>query len=119
MQKTMIQIRNNIIPFKGFAAFNFFGLIFVRKDENVTKKILNHESIHTEQMKETLFVLFYVIYLIEFLIRLLIRFDFTEAYFAVSFEHEAYFFQGDLEYLKRRSRYQWTKYLFTKNERKR
>lgn len=115
----MKMIYNNIIPFKGFVAFNFFGLLFVRNGVEMYDWRINHEKIHTEQMKETLFVLFYVIYLIEFLIRLLIRFNFMEAYNSISFEHEAYFFQGDLEYLKRRSRYQWTKYLFTKNERKR
>ena len=27
----MIIIRNNIIPFKGFAAINLFGVLFVQK----------------------------------------------------------------------------------------
>lgn len=44
-------IRNNIIPFKGFAAINLFGILFVRKDAVITEQTLRHEEIHTAQMK--------------------------------------------------------------------
>ena len=56
----MIKIYNNIIPFKGYKAMNFFGLLFVRNDQIISKINENHEDIHTEQMKETLFIPFYL-----------------------------------------------------------
>lgn len=42
-------IYNNIIPFKGFAAINLFGVLFVRNDYKlqVSDRMINHESIHT------------------------------------------------------------------------
>ena len=45
-------IRNKIIPFKGFKAINLFGILFVRGDSKINEKTINHESIHTAQMKE-------------------------------------------------------------------
>ena len=63
-------IRNNIIPFKGFRAINLFGVLFVRGAAFISEKTLNHERIHSRQMKEMLFVPFYVWYVIEWLIRL-------------------------------------------------
>lgn len=40
-------IRNNIIPFRGFAAINICGVLLVRKGSAVTPRLLNHEAIHT------------------------------------------------------------------------
>ena len=51
-------IYNNIIPFKGFKAMNLFGLCFVRKGMKMSEKDINHESIHTAQMKELLYIPF-------------------------------------------------------------
>lgn len=55
-------IRNNIIPFKGFAAINLFGILFIRKDTVLTTVMMNHEHIHTAQMKEMLYIFFYLWY---------------------------------------------------------
>ena len=41
----MIIIRNNIIPFKGFAAINLFGILFIRKDTKLLEKIITGNSI--------------------------------------------------------------------------
>jgi hypothetical protein len=55
-------IYNNIIPTKGFVAVNLFGVLFVRKGKKINPFILNHESIHTRQMQEMLFIFFYLFY---------------------------------------------------------
>lgn len=49
-------IENTIIPVKGFAAINLFGVLFIRKGVKVSDRILNHEKIHTAQMKEMLYI---------------------------------------------------------------
>lgn len=40
-------MRNDIIPFKGFAAINLFGVLFIRGDTVVTSRLINHEEVHT------------------------------------------------------------------------
>lgn len=105
-------VENNIIPFGGFLAINLFGVLFVRKDSWSKKSeerkavTFNHESIHTEQMKELGYIFFYIIYFLEWFVRLFI--NGAEAYDNISFEKEAYAHEKDLEYLKTRKRYaQW------------
>lgn len=107
----MIIIRNNIIPFKGFTAINIFGILFARKDAVINDVTINHESIHTEQMKEMLYVFFYVWYLIEWIIRLFMK---GNAYRNISFEKEAYSNDKISNYITSRKKYTWIYYL--KNE---
>ena len=102
-------IRNNIIPFNGFRAINLFGLLFVRGNEKINDVVLNHEQIHTAQMREMLYVPFYVWYVIEWLIRLFI--DRKTAYKSISFEKEAYQNQENLSYLKERKIFSSFKYI--------
>lgn len=98
-------IKNNIIPFRGYKAMNLFGIIFLRKEYTLTEVDLNHEAIHTAQMKELLYVFFYIIYFLEWLVRLFINKD---AYRNISFEKEAYSNENNLEYLKTRKCFsQW------------
>ena len=105
-------IYNNIIPFRGFTAINLFGFIFERKEcEPLSKQTLNHESIHTAQMKEMLYVFFYLWYVIEWLVRLVMYRNAHTAYRNISFEREAYMNQGNMSYLQGRGRYAWVKYL--------
>lgn len=111
-------VYNNIIPFKGFSAINLFGILFVRKDckDQVDDEMINHESIHTEQMKEMLFIPFYLWYIIEWFIKLFKYGDSNEdgrgdAYHNISFEREAYDNEANLDYLKKRKRYSWWYYL--------
>ena len=40
-------IKNNIIPFRGYKAMNFFGIIFLRKPYSLSEIDINHEAIHT------------------------------------------------------------------------
>ena len=42
-------IYNKIIPFRGFIAINLFGILFAREELNAVT--INHEKIHTAQMK--------------------------------------------------------------------
>lgn len=104
----MIIVRNSIILFKGFKAINLFGILFVRKDAVMSDVDINHEKIHTEQMKELLFVLFYLWYVIEWFIRL---FKEGNAYMNISFENEAYFNQENLDYINERKRFSFLDYM--------
>lgn len=101
-------IYNNIIPFKGFLAINLFGVLFVRgtyRDINAT--VLNHEKIHTAQMKELGYVLFYILYLLEWVVRL---FKTGNAYRNISFEREAYENEKNRDYLTNRCKWaMWKK----------
>jgi len=102
-------IESKIIPFKGYKCVNLFGVLFVRKGCVMRANDYNHEAIHTEQMKELLYVPFYIMYLLEWLYRLTKG---GSAYRNISFEREAYRNQDDMYYLKiNRTRFAWTKYL--------
>ena len=84
----------------------------VRKGDAVMASTdINHESIHTAQMKEMLYVLFYLWYVIEWLVRLVRYRNAHTAYRSISFEREAYMNQGIMGYLQGRGRYAWVKYL--------
>ncbi len=96
-------IRNSFIPFPGFAAINLFGVLFVRKDVQITERLLNHERIHTAQMKELGYIFFYIIYVLEWLVRLFLP---GNAYRNISFEQEAYLFDGCPVHLRYRKRYE-------------
>ena len=105
-------IFNNFIPFKGFAAINLFGVFFVRngvyKNNSLPKKTINHESIHTHQMRELGYIFFYIWYFIEWLL-LLPTFG-KKAYYNISFEREAYDNERKYKYLENRKHYSWFKY---------
>lgn len=103
-------IYNSVIPFPGFMAINMFGLMFVRNEykSRISNRTINHESIHTEQMKELGYIPFYIIYLIEWFIRL---FGKGNAYRQISFEQEAYDNERNMFYLETRKRYSWLKYI--------
>lgn len=98
-------IRNKIIPFKGFKAINLFGILFVRGESNINEKTINHESIHTAQMKELGYIGFYILYLMEFLYKLIVLRQAHAAYKNISFEVEAYKHEDDMNYLKTRKPY--------------
>jgi hypothetical protein len=103
-------IRNRVIPFgRRFGAINLFGVLFVKPAVNITPQVLNHETIHSRQMRELLYVPFYVIYFLEWLLRLVqCRGRNFEAYIRISFEREAYAHSNDLGYIKRRRAFaQW------------
>lgn len=107
-------IENSLIPFPGFLAINLFGVVFVREDDwhrwnEAGKKVtLNHEAIHTAQMRELLYIFFYIAYFFEWLYRLV--FHASSPYSGLSFEREAYAHQCDFDYLESRKPFaEWRK----------
>lgn len=100
-------IYNSLIPIKGFRAMNLFGIIFARKEyKQLSLRTLNHEAIHTAQMKELLYIGFYFWYVVEWFIKLF-KFGRKDAYRNISFEREAYDHQHDYGYLKKRKHFAW------------
>lgn len=96
-------IYNRFLPFRGFAAINLCGVVFARREcRPLSAATLNHEAIHTAQMRELLYVGFYIFYLAEWLVRLCAN---GNAYRAVSFEREAYRHQHNRNYLRTRKRW--------------
>ena len=102
-------IYNKHIPPKGFSAINLFGFLFVRRGVIITPRIMQHEQIHSEQQKELLYVFFYLVYLLEWFVKLL-RYG-KRSYYNISFEREAYLNEDDENYLKKRKKYSFLKYL--------
>lgn len=88
---------------KDTLAANFFGIILTADMLNDVD--INHEMIHTAQMKEMLYIFFYIWYGIEWIVLFIKYHDWTKAYFNVHFEKEAYKHQGELDYLKHRKRF--------------
>lgn len=103
-------IRNSLIPVgKEFSAINLFGILFVKHDVTVSERLVNHEKIHTAQMRELLYLPFYIIYVMEWLC-LFVKYKGSsyEAYKNISFEKEAYRNETNLKYLSGRKRFaQW------------
>ena len=103
-------IFNKWFPFGRYTTLNFFGILFTKSDY-VSPRVINHESIHTEQMKETLWIGFYLWYGIEYLLIRLFHRKQNCAYHDVSFEEEAYNNDLNRDYLFTRKRYSWIKYI--------
>lgn len=110
----MTIIESRIIPFGHYLAVNVFGFLFVKKGqiEKVSDKVINHELIHSAQMKEMLWIFFYIWYGIEWFIRL---FQKGDAYRSISFEREAYDNEKNMQYLENRKHYAWFKSVKLKN----
>lgn len=105
-------IHNRILPIgKNFTAINLFGVLFAKRGVEITPSLLNHESIHTAQIRELFWIPFYIIYVIEWLIRIIqYRGKIYPAYYNISFEKEAYRHDSEPGYLKSRRHFaQWRK----------
>ena len=74
------------------------------------KEIINHETIHFQQMLETGVIGFYAIFILEFVIKSIINRNFQKGYVNISFEKEAYKNMKKLDYLEHRKRYNWINY---------
>ena len=118
-------IYNSLIPFPGYAYMNLFGILFGRKDQKLklTQRTINHESIHSEQYKDLLYVFFLPLYLLEWIIKIPFSLFYKRkykngrniskvAYRSISLEQEAFYYQYDYDYLNHRKRYNWIKYIF-------
>lgn len=107
-------IVNKLIPFGAYITINLFGILFT-KYKILNKYTINHEAIHTAQMKEMGYIFFYLWYGIEYLLIRLFHKKQGDAYHDVSFEEEAYLNQKDLTYLNTRKHYSWVKHLKIKS----
>ena len=104
-------IRCKWFPPKGFCAITLVWVIVAREGSRITKKVVNHESIHARQQQEMFIVFFLLWYGLEFLIRLLQYRNWNDAYMNVSFEREAYANEDNMNYLNERYNFSWTDYL--------
>lgn len=82
---------------------NLFGVLFVRNDlaHKLTSEVINHEEIHTAQIKELAYVPFYLLYGLNFVLNMFT----ADPYRSIIFEREAYENDGNLEYLKTRKKF--------------
>ena len=93
---------NNILMY-GITLFPFIFLIDFDDDaidkEDIIyekKEIINHETIHFQQLLETGVIGFYAIFILEFIIKSIIHRNFQKGYLNISFEKEAYKNMKDL-----------------------
>ncbi len=128
----LVEIITSRFPMKGYIALTIAPFIFIRRENQglFTGKVKSHEMIHATQQMECLFAgalaallavdfgagwwsavflfSFYLIYALEFLVKLpFCGFSIKAAYRSISFEQEAFRWEGDKYYLKIRPPYVW------------
>lgn len=90
-------IYNRFLPVKGFSAINLCGVVFARREcKPLSATTINHEAIHTSQQREWLYIGFFILYFFEWIFK---------GYRGISFEQEAYQYQGMESYLRDRRSY--------------
>lgn len=99
-----------IVP-KRFSGITLYPFIFVRNKEDKTSVFINHEKIHLRQQTELLFIIFYLWYGIEFLYKYMKYRNVYQAYKDICFEKEAYFYEVQLDYLKKRKMFSFLKFV--------
>ena len=87
--------------FRGITIYPFVVLADKKDRDNLV--FVNHERIHIRQQIEMLVIPFFIWYAIEFVFRWWQYRDKKAAYYAISFEREAYAKEKDLNYLQSRS----------------
>lgn len=103
-------VYNTWFPFGNYHTLNFFGILFTKRKQ-LPKSTITHESIHTAQMKEMLWLFFYLWYGVEYLLVRLFHKKQNCAYHDISFEEEAHNNDENPDYLKTRKHYAWLKYI--------
>jgi len=111
------KLLNSLSWFMSIGGITIFPWIILRERyrdhryyrEKKAPIIINHETIHIEQQKELLVIIFFLLYFTEWFIKLFIYGK--KAYRNISFEREAYTNEDNLEYLKTRKRYSFLKYI--------
>lgn len=85
------------------SAVALWPFVILRNKQYIHDQVLiNHEKIHLRQQLELIIVFFYLWYAIEFVINRIKGMDSRSAYHNIRFEKEAYLFERDLNYLKKR-----------------
>lgn len=97
---------------KGFRGLTIYPFVFIKNDSDKNNTVfINHEKIHLRQQLEMLIILFYFWYIIEYCFRLIQYKNRNLAYRNICFEREAYSNETNLNYLKSRKSYRFSKYL--------
>ena len=104
---TMKIIKCKHFPPKGYDAMMVVWWLFVKEGYQITSHLINHEEIHSIQQKEMLVLPFFIWYGIEWLALYFKYKDWTQAYYHIRFEQEAYRHEGDLQYLKKRKHFRY------------
>ena len=102
-------------PFATYMAITFYPFVFIKlaKAGKYTPTMNRHEITHAHQQIEMAWILFFLFYIVEWMIKIPVcLFDFDKAYRSISFEQEAYYNQGNVNYNKERKHYAWVKYIF-------
>lgn len=109
--KDAVTVPNHILPLPAFGCMNLFGYLLCK--DSISEKTLNHENIHTEQMKEMLYVGFYLWYCFEWAYQGVVWFFNKDMlpYHFITFEQEAYENDDNLSYLQTRKRWNWIRYI--------
>lgn len=96
-------------PNRGFTAqYAVFWIFFKDKKDMSDTRLINHELIHHEQVKELTPFLFLPIYLGNYVFNLFkYKFDADLAYRNILLEKEAYIHENNFTYRKNRKRYAW------------
>lgn len=97
---------------KNVAAMALWPFIILR-DRNLKydQRLLNHEKIHLRQQLELFVIFFYLWYGIEFLIYFIKYKNCDAAYRKISFEREAYENDKNLNYLTKRTLWNFLNYM--------
>ena len=90
-------------------AISFGPFVFCR--EEIQEPTKQHEIIHFQQQLELLFVFQWILYGIFFLIGTARWKSAAISYIRNPFEKEAYLNQGKKDYLSKRNRWAWTRYI--------
>lgn len=108
----MFVVVNKFILARHFDGVVLWPFIIVRKKELKKDPVfMNHERIHIRQQTELLVVFFFIWYLTEYLVRLMICRNSYRAYNNISFEREAYRYEEDPLYLKKRRFWSFLRFL--------
>lgn len=108
----MIILVSRFLIRRGFNGITLWPFVVLRKREMKEDAVmLNHEKIHLRQQIEMLVLPFYLWYVIEFLIRWFQYKNRHTAYRNISFEREAYSFQNNFKYIKRRQFWAFVRFI--------
>ena len=109
-----IIIQNSKIPhylsvFINIGAITLYPFIISRGE--MSEITINHEKIHLRQQRELWLIGFYFLYVYFWLKSKIKGRSSLAAYLDIPFEREAYHMQEDMDYLKRRPKQAWLRYL--------
>jgi hypothetical protein len=97
--------------FRQYSGFSFFIFIFYWKGVREKSILINHELIHFYQQVEMVFIFHWLLYLLFYLIGRVKGKNHDAAYHSIPFEKEAYAFEHDLQYIRQRKLFAWTKFI--------